>query len=168
MYANTKIPTPTTLAPPPPTTKMTPQCILQTACLLLFATPIAHASPITGQVVQFVVYAPQKSDVTHLFPGAQIDDTWNNVFVVSIWTNDPGTLIPDIQRALDSNTAMIQTIIPPVTLSAASKQWIEYNLVWVAILLLMFLVGCACGGVMVIKCNSIKHEVARGGRRCRT
>ena len=153
----------------PLTAKMPHALLLSlTALLLLLATPATHASTVTGQVVQFVVYAPQESDVTHLFPGAQIDHTWNNVFVVSIWTNDPDTLIPDIQHALDSNAEVIQTIIPPVTLSAATKKWIEYNLVWVAILLLMFLVGCACGGVMVIKCNSIKHEVARGGRRCRT
>ena len=139
---------------------------LKCALLLLLLAPVAHASTVMGQVVQFVVYAPQLSDVTHLFPGAQIDHTWNNVFVVSIWTNDPKTLIPDIQHALDSNASVIQTIIPPVTISAATQKWVEYNLVWVAILALIFLAGCACGSAAISKCNSIKHEA--GGRRCRT
>lgn len=141
-------------------------CLLFTS--LLLATPGVRTSTVTGQVVQFVVYAPQESDVTHLFPGAQIDHTWNNVFVASIWTNDPSTLIPDIQRALDSNAEVIQTIVPPMTISAATKKWIEYNFVWVAMLVLIFLAGCACGGVVIIKCNSIKHEAVRGGRRCHT
>jgi len=140
-------------------------------CLFLMAplfTPITNASTVTGQVVQFVVYAPQEADVTHLFPGAQIDHTWNNVFVVSIWTNDSDTLIPSIQQALNSNSEVIQTIVPPVTISAATKKWIEYNLVWVAMLVLIFLAGCACGGVMILKCRSIKQETSRGGRRCHT
>jgi hypothetical protein len=134
--------------------------------VLLLCISSAQSSVVTGQVVQFVVYAPQESDVTHLFPGAQVDHTWNNVFVVSIWTNDPDTLIPDIQHALDSNASVIQTIIPPFTLAAATKKWIEYNLVWVAILALIFLAGCACGSAAISRCNSIKHEIA--GRRCRT
>jgi hypothetical protein len=140
---------------------------LNCALLLFFFAPATHASTVTGQVVQFVVYAPQESDVTHLFPGAQIDHTWNNVFVVSIWTNAPDTLVPDIQRALDSNSSVIQTIIPPFTLSAASKKWIEYNLVWVAILVLIFLAGCACGSAAISKCYRIKQEVVCHDRRCR-
>ena len=135
--------------------------------LLLLLLSTAHASSITGQVVQFAVYAPQETDVAHLFPGAQIDHTWNNVFMVSIWTNDPDKLIPDIQRALDSNAQVLQTIVPPMTLEAATRKWIEYNLAWVAVFLLMFLAGCACGGVVVIKYASIKRETGGKGR-CRT
>ena len=134
--------------------------------LLLLSASIARAATVTGQVVQFVVYAPQESDVTHLFPGAQIDHTWNNVFLVSVWTNDPGTLVPDIQRALDSNAEVIQTIVPPMTIPAATRKWIEYNLVWVSIFVLMFLAGCACGGAVIVKYNSIKTAVER--RKCRT
>jgi hypothetical protein len=135
--------------------------------LLFFTTSSTHASLVAGQVVQFAVYAPQETDVTHLFPGAQIDHTWNNVFMVSIWTNDPDKLIPDIQRALDSNAEVLQVIVPPVTLAAATRKWIEYNLAWVAVFVLLFLAGCACGGVVVLKYNSIKHETGRKGR-CRT
>lgn len=144
------------------------QPIWCTSVLLLLFVSDAQSSVVTGQVVQFVVYAPQESDVTHLFPGAQVDHTWNNVFVVSIWTNDPDTLIPDIQHALDSNASVIQTIIPPLTLTAATKKWIEYNLVWVAILVLLFLAGCACGSAAIRQCISIKQEIVGHGRRCRT
>jgi hypothetical protein len=141
---------------------------LLSACLLLSTAPVSiHTSSVTGQVVQFAVYAPQETDVAHLFPGAQIDHTWNNVFMVSIWTNDPDKLIPDIQRALDSNAEVLQTIFPPVTLAAATRKWIEYNIAWVAIFVLMFLAGCACGGVVVLKYNNIKQD-ARGKRQCRT
>jgi hypothetical protein len=87
--------------------------------------------------------------------------------MVSIWTNDPDKLIPDIQRALDSNAQVLQTIVPPMTLEAATRKWIEYNLAWVAVFLLMFLAGCACGGVVVIKYASIKRETGGKGR-CRT
>ena len=141
-------------------------------CVYVFAlalsASLAHASTISGQVVQFVVYAPQQSDVTHLFPGAQVDHTWNNVFIVNIWTNDPATLIPDIRHALDTNSNVIQTIIPPFALAAATQKWMEYNLVWVAMLVLLFLAGCACGGFVISKCNSIKRDMPRGDRRCRT
>ena len=140
--------------------------LLMSACLLLSTAPI-HATLVAGQVDQFAVYAPQETDVTHLFPGAQIDHTWNNVFMVSIWTNDPDKLIPDIQRALDSNAEVLQVIVPPVTLAAATRKWIEYNLAWVAVFVLLFLAGCACGGVVVLKYNAIKHETGRKGR-CRT
>ena len=77
--------------------------------------------------------------------------------------------VADALRAdiwLDSNASVIQTIIPPVTLSAATQKWLEYNMVWVAILVLIFLAGCACGSALISKCNSIKQEAAT--RRCRT
>ena len=135
-------------------------------CLILLLKN-TNASKINGSVVQFVVYAPQQSDVTHLFPGAQVDFTWNNVYIVSIWTNDPATLIPDIKSTLDSNSAVVQTIIPPFTLAAATQKWIEYNLVWLALMLLIFLAGCACGGVAILKCASIKRDIHRH-HRCRT
>ena len=138
-----------------------------TVFMLLLLAPAARASTISGQVVQFAVYAPQESDVTHLFPGAQIDHTWNNVFLVSVWTNDPDALIPSLQRALDSNAEVIQTIVPPLVLQAATRKWLEYNLVWLSLFVLMFFAGCACGGVAILKCNSIKNATA-SRRKCRT
>ena len=134
--------------------------------LLLLSIVCSNASPINGNVVRFVVYAPLQSDLMHLFPGAQIDFTWNNVFIVTIWTNDPQTLIPDIQKTLDENSTLIQVIIPPVTLAAATHKWIEYNLVWVALLLLIFLTGCACGGFAINQCMRIKNEAIH--KKCRT
>ena len=138
--------------------------LLQTAakmrCLLLLAL-LAVAS--AGQVVQFVVYAPNQADVTHLFPGAQVEFTWNNVFIVTIWTSAPDQLILDIQQLLDANSAQIQTIIPPFTLEAATKKWIEYNLVWIALLLLVFLCGCACGAMLIKNCLTIKRPRPRKG-----
>ncbi len=136
--------------------------------LLAFLNPMTEASKANGNVVQFVVYASQQSDVTHLFPGAQVDFTWNNVYIVTIWTNDPNTLIPDVRSTLDSNSAVVQTIIPPFTIAAATQRWIEYNMVWVAMLILIFLAGCACGGVAIMKCASIKRDVLRRGNRCHT
>ncbi len=136
--------------------------------IALLLTALVSCGATSGNVVQFVVYAPQQSDVTHLFPGAQVDFTWNNVYIVTIWTNDPATLIPDVRSTLDGHAAVVQTIIPPFTMAAATQKWIEYNLVWVALLLLIFLAGCACGGMAIMKCASIKREVLRKGSRCRT
>ena len=127
-------------------------------CLLMV---IGLAS--AAQVVQFVVYAPTKEDVNRLFPGAQVDFTWNNVFIVTIWTNTPEQLILDIHKLLDADSVQIQTIIPPFTLEAATKKWIEYNLVWIATLFLVFLCGCACGAVLIKTCLTIKRPRPRKG-----
>ena len=133
--------------------------------LLISCSAVASSSTINGNVVRFVAYAPLQSDLVHLFPGAQVDFTWNNVFMVTIWTNDPQTLIPDIQKTLDENNTVVQVIIPPFTLAAATHKWIEYNLVWVALLLLIFLTGCACGGFAINQCIRIKNEALN--KKCR-
>lgn len=147
---------------------MMPNALYFSLVASILITPHAAAAKVNGNVVQFVVYAPQQSDVTHLFPGAQVDFTWNNVYIVTIWTNDPNTLIPDVRSTLDSNAAVVQTIIPPFTIAAATQKWIEYNMVWVALLVLIFLAGCACGGMAIVKCASIKRDALRRGNRCRT
>ena len=128
----------------------------------------AASSPTAGTVVQFIVYAEELADVTRVFPGANIDYTWNNVFVVSIWTNDAARLIPDIQQALNTHSVEIQTLVPPYTIAAATQKWLEYNLIWVFLLLFVFIAGCACGGVLLSKCTTIKHQHRAHGRVCHT
>jgi hypothetical protein len=126
--------------------------------LFLFTLPLlALAAEIRGTIVQFLVYAQEQSDITRIFPGASTDFTWNNVYIVSIWTNDPDTLIKDINAALEANSNTIQTLIPPFTIAAATQKWIEYNLVWVLLLLLVFIAGCSCGGMIVKQCFDIKR-----------
>ncbi len=139
--------------------------------MLITATALTantRASSVTGTVVQFIVYAEEQADITRVFPGAYVDFTWNNVFVVSIWTNDAARLIPDIQKTLQENEKEIQTLVPPYTMAAATQKWLEYNLVWVALLLLVFVAGCVCGGITLNKCISIKKQSHQPIRSCRT
>ena len=137
---------------------------LSTVLLIAFAN--ASSTTTSGTVVQFIVYADEKADVTRVFPGAYVDFTWNNVFVVSIWTNDAAKLIPDIQRTLAEHETEIQTLVSPYAMAAATQKWLEYNLIWVCLLTLVFVAGCACGGVMLNKCMSIKRQLP--ARRCHT
>ena len=109
-----------------------------------------------GHIVQFVVHAHQADEVSNLFPGASIQSTWNNIMVVQIWTHDPDGLIAEIKTTLDKNSNAIQTIIPPFTLKAA----------WIMLLLLIFVAGCACGGIIVNYCATIKSDLRK--QRCRT
>lgn len=155
---------------------MRPQLTSITAILAIAAMlstdtiPHAAASSVatSGTVVQFVVYAEEQADVTRVFPGAYVDFTWNNVFVVSIWTNDAPSLIPDIQKALHEHEAELQTLVPPYTMAAATQKWLEYNLIWVCMLVLIFVAGCVCGGLMLNKCNSIKQAQHHRIRTCHT
>jgi len=135
------------------------------ALVALYATSIEATD---GNVVQFVVYAESQTDISKVFPGAQVDTSWNNLFLVTIWTNDPERLITDIQEHLKTNANTLQTIVPPMVMTSATRKWIEYNLVWVAVLALIFLAGCACGGVIIVKCNSIKHGSTNPYKRCHT
>jgi hypothetical protein len=145
------------------------QTILIISSTLLFSTQInAASSPTSGSVVQFIVYADEQADVTRVFPGASVDYTWNNVFVVSIWTNDAARLIPDIQQALSTHSVEIQTLVPPYTLAAATQKWLEYNLIWVVLLVFIFVAGCACGGILLSKCATIKRQHQTHGNRCHT
>lgn len=138
--------------------------------MTLLTPPTDAADSITsGTVVQFIVYAEELADVTRVFPGANVDFTWNNVFVVSIWTNDAARLIPDIKDALKLHEVEIQTLVPPYTMAAATQKWLEYNLIWVCLLLFVFVAGCACGGVLLNKCTTIKHhQPQHHNRGCRT
>ena len=138
--------------------------IAVTAPRALHATTL----PTSGTVVQFIVYAEEQADVTRVFPGANVDYTWNNVFVVSIWTNDAALLIPDIQKALNAHATEIQTLVPPYTMTAATQKWLEYNLIWVCLLIFVFIAGCACGGFLLSKCMTIKPHHQHPNRPCRT
>lgn len=120
--------------------------------LLLLMVTSASA---TGSVVQFVAYAPQQTDITHLFPGAQVEFTWNNVFIVTIWTNSPEALVTEINATLNLNPN-IQLLVPPFPLESASRKWLEYNLVWISLLVLVFLAGCTCGGLAISKLASVR------------
>jgi hypothetical protein len=112
-------------------------------------------------VVQFVVHANEKSDVSRLFTGAYVDFTWNNVFVVSVWTNDPASLTKSIQETLDSNSNILQVLVPPYTMETSTQKWLQYNLVWVALLALVFTAGCICGGVLIYQCFDARKAIYR-------
>jgi hypothetical protein len=135
--------------------------------LIAVGSSNAVTSEIDGHIVQFVVYAAQESDITRFFPGASVQFTWNNVFVVQMWTHDPSGLVTEIQSVLDKNPTDMQLIVPPMALAAATQKWIEFNLVWVLLLLMIFIAGCACGGVLVNNCLSIKQAVHKK-RTCHT
>ena len=107
--------------------------------MMLSTITRALSSEVDGYIVQFVVYSPQESDITHLFPRANVQFTWNNVYVVQMWKHDPAGLIPEIQAVLSKNASIIQTFVPPLTLAASTQKWLEYNLVWATMLLLIFL-----------------------------
>ena len=142
-------------------------CTSFTAVFILLAAHTGASSTATsGTVVQFIVYADEKADVTRVFPGAYVDFMWNNVFVASIWTNDAAKLIPDIEQTLKTHETEIQTLVPPYTMAAATQKWLEYNLIWVFLLLLVFVAGCACGGFMLNKCITIKKP--QHSHSCRT
>ena len=121
----------------------------------------AHAvvTPTAGHVVQFLVYAQEQADVTRLFPGAYVDFTWNNVFIVSIWTNDPDGLMQTITSTLSANENVVQLLVPPYTMNAATQKWLEYNMLWVVLIVLVFLTGCVCGGMMIAKCADVRRHM---------
>ena len=133
-------------------------------CALLIGLTAADGD---GHVVQFIVHASHETEISRLFPGADVQFTWNDIYIVRIWTHDPQGLIPQIQSVLDNNTEVIQVIVPPLTLTAATQKWIEYNLVWALLLVMVFISGCACGAVIVYQCIGIKHA-AYSVDRCRT
>jgi hypothetical protein len=149
------------------TIPLTSIMVIMTLAATLYSSHAA-SSPPSGTVVQFIVYAEEQADVTRIFPGANVDHTWNNVFVVSIWTNDAARLIPDIQKALNDHATEIQTLVPPYTIAAATQKWLQYNLVWVCLLILVFIAGCTCGGCMINKCMTIKTHHQPHSRTCHT
>lgn len=133
-------------------------------CVLVFC---AIAESVCGNafVVQFVVHSNEKSDVSRLFPGAYVDFTWNNVFVVSMWTNEPSSLMSSIRETLDSNTELLQVLVPPYTMETSTQKWLQYNLVWVALLVLVFTTGCICGGALIFQCFDARKAILGHGRR---
>jgi hypothetical protein len=104
------------------------------------------------------VHANEKTDITCLFPGAYVDFTWNNVFVVSIWTSEPVSLTKSIKQTLAENTNIIQTLVFLYTLKVSTQKWLSYDRVWVAMLVLIFDAGCACDGGLSCSVST------RGGR----
>jgi len=130
---------------------------------------VADTSEVSGHVVQFVVYAETMTDVSKVFPGAYIDYTWNNVFVVSVWVDNPDSAILLIKRTVDANPTL-RMVIPPYAMTAATQKWLHYNLVWVGMLTLLFFSGCACGMAAMNACSTYKSEVRHimNPRQCRT
>ena len=122
-------------------------------------------TPTAGHVVQFLVYAQEQADVTRLFPGAYVDFTWNNVFIVSMWTNEPAGLMQSVTETLNANANVVQLLVPPYTMNAATQKWLEYNMLWVILILLVFLSGCVCGGMMIAKCADLRRHMHY--KRCR-
>jgi hypothetical protein len=129
----------------------------------------ADTSVTAGHVVQFVVYAETQTDVSKVFPGAYVDYTWNNVFVVSVWVENPDTAIPLIKKTVDANP-ILKMIIPPYSMSAATQKWLRYNMVWVGMLTLLFMSGCACGMAVMNACSAYKSATryAPSSHKCRT
>ena len=119
----------------------------------------------SAHVVQFVVHANEKSDVTRLFTGSYVDFTWNNVFVVSIWTNEPDSLMRSVREILDANTNILQVLVPPYTMEASTQKWLQYNLVWVLLLLFVFTAGCVCGGTMIYQCFDARNAIYKHRRQ---
>jgi hypothetical protein len=143
--------------------KTMPTMMMMTVLPLLLLTTsletVHGASATIAHVVQFVVHANEKTDLTRLFPGAYVDFTWNNVFVVSIWTNDPDPLIKSIKETLDANTDNIKTLVAPYSLDDSTQKWLQYNLVWVLLLVLVFTAGCVCGATLIKSCFEVKNKV---------
>jgi hypothetical protein len=134
--------------------------------LLLIIVVLALTQQVQGSahVVQFVVHANEKSDVTRLFTGAYVDFTWNNVFVVSIWTNEPDSLMRSVQEILAANTNIVQVLVPPYTMESSTQRWLQYNLVWVVLLLLVFTTGCVWGGTLIYHCFDARNAILKNRR----
>ena len=129
--------------------------LVVTLCVFL---DVVHC---TAHVVQFVVHANEKMDVTRLFPGAYVDFTWNNVFVVSIWTNEPDPLIKSVRETLEAHSDSIKTLVSPYALDDSTQKWLQYNLVWILLLVLVFTSGCACGATLIHKCFEARKAISR-------
>ena len=140
----------------------------------LFSVLLALSSVIpaifaeSDSVIQFVVHAHTPSDVNRVFPGADIQFTWNNVYIVKLWTNDPDAMIAHINSILDNNKEIINQILPPLILEAATQRWIDYNFLWILMFLTIFIAGCACGGALVSTCLNIKKQTIAKTQQCRT
>lgn len=135
----------------------------------IFILILLNSATASGHVVQFVVHANEKTDVERLFPGSYVDFTWNNVFVVSIWTSEPAALMKSVSETLDSNSNIVQTLVVPYSLESSTQKWLQYNLVWVLMLVLVFTAGCACGSTLVIQCFDAQKAIFRhriGGIGC--
>ena len=134
---------------------------------LLIPLLITATAADDGHVVQFIVHALHESEISRLFPGADVQFTWNDIYIVRMWTHDPQGLIPEIQSVLDKNPEILQVVVPPLSLAAATEKWLEYNLIWGLLLAMVFVSGCAYGAAIVNQCITIK-QTAHGTDRCRT
>ena len=133
----------------------------------LLLLPLVLATDDNNHVVQFIVHALHESEISKLFPGSDVQFTWNDIYIVRIWTHDPQGIVPEIQKILDENTEVLQVIVPPLALPIAAQKWLEYNLIWALLLAMVFISGCACGAVIIQQCSTIKHAT-QGSERCRT
>ena len=134
--------------------------------VVIIAAHAAETSTTNGHVVQFVVYAETQADVSKIFPGAYVDYTWNNLFIVTIWVENPDTAIPLIRKTIDENQ-IIKVVVPPYTMTAATQKWLQYNAGWAAMLLLIFVGGCTCGVVVMKWCFDYKNSDKPVRRQCR-
>ena len=142
---------------------------MQLVSILLTVSSIIPAiSAESDSVIQFVVHAHTPSDVNRVFPGADIQFTWNNVYIVKLWTNDPNAMITHINSILENNKEIINPILPPLILEAATQRWIEYNVLWILMFATIFIAGCACGGAFVSTCIGIKKQALAKPQPCRT
>lgn len=128
--------------------------------LVIFLQAVHCAAPSMGSIVQFLVFAEHQSEVLDVFPGASVDYTWNNVFVVTVWTDDPEKSMAHIQAILEESKNL-KILVAPYTLNVATQRWLQFNGLWILLLVLMFLGGCVCGATLVGDCCGYKN----GGRR---
>ena len=134
-------------------------CVVSLLCVLASDT-------VKDSIVQFVVSADEQSAVTRAFPGASVDYTWSNVFVVTVWTGDPEKAIPSIQSTLDQNTEL-RVLVSPYTISVATQRWLQYNGLWVLVLVFTFMGGCVCGLVVVGDVCRYKNRRPAAQHPCR-
>ena len=134
--------------------------------MALLIQTVGSTAPASGSIVQFLVFAEHQSEVVDVFPGASVDYTWNNVFVVTVWTDDPSKSIPRIQSTLDAATNL-RVLVAPYTLDVATQRWLQYNILWILMLALTFIGGCVCGAVLIGNCCGYKNGGGRRQRGCR-
>ena len=121
---------------------------------------VGSAIPGTGSIVHFLVFANHQSDVLAVFPGASVDYTWNNIFIVTVWTDDPPKAVARVTSVLET-APNLRVLVSPYTLEVATQEWLRYNLLWVLLLVLALVAGCVCGAVVMGDCNRYKNEMQR-------
>jgi hypothetical protein len=68
-----------------------------------------------------------------------------------------------IRETLDSNSNILQTLVPPYSMETSTQKWLQYNLVWVMLLVLVFTAGCVCGATLIFQCFDARKAIYRQG-----